>query len=246
MGEQRELLAAKLRDCLKISLGRPCFLGFLDESQAAYCQDWLRGERTAHLFWGGYEESQRVMLGFFPDYMEPDPTAFPLSAVTLRYRPEDKLGHRDFLGSFMGLGLQREVIGDILVGEGRTVAFVRAGLCGYFVDNVKKIGRVGVKLQTGFEEPLPLAVSFKDISGVIASERLDCMVGLLIHTSRGKAAGLISAGLVAVNHREALELSGKVQEGDIISVRGHGKFIIDRLGPLTGKGRLNVKCRKYQ
>ena len=65
MGEQRELLAAKLRDCLKISLGRPCFLGFLDESQAAYCQDWLRGERTAHLFWGGYEEAQRVMLGFF-------------------------------------------------------------------------------------------------------------------------------------------------------------------------------------
>ncbi len=246
MGEERELLAAKLRDCLKISLGRPCFLGFLDESEAAYCQDQLRRERGGHLFWGGYEGAQRVIAGFFPDYLDPDPAAFPLSAVTLRYRPEDKLGHRDFLGSFMGLGVQRDVVGDILVGEGRTVAFVRAELCGFFINNVKKIGRVGVKIQAGWEEPLPEALHFKELGGVVASDRLDCLVGLLVHASRGKAAGLISAGQVLVNHREALELSRKVQEGDVVSVRGHGKFIIDRLGPLTGKGRLNVKCRKYQ
>lgn len=246
MGDNRELLAAKVKDCLKISLGRPCFLGFLDESEAAYCQDLLRRERVASMFWGGYEEAQRVIAGFFPDYLEPDPGLFPLAAITLRYRPEDKLGHRDFLGSFMALGIQRDVVGDILVSEGRTVAFVRLELSGYFADSLTKIGRVGVKVQAGYEEPLPIAFTFKDIGGVIASERLDCVLGLLIHTSRGKAAGLITSGQVAVNHREALELSGKVQEGDIISVRGHGKFIIDRLGPLTAKGRLNVKCRKYQ
>lgn len=240
------MLAAKVRDCLKISLGRACFLGFLDESEAAYCQDLLSRERTACLFWGGYEGAQRVMAGFFPDYLEPDPEAFPLAAITLRYRPEDKLGHRDFLGSFMALGIQRDVVGDILVGEGRTVAFVRAELSGYFTDSLTKIGRTGVKVQAGYTEPLPISVAYKDVGGVIASERLDCLLGLLIHTSRSKAAGLITAGQVAVNHREALELSGKVQEGDIISVRGHGKFIIDQLGPLTGKGRLNVRCRKYQ
>ncbi len=65
------------------------------------------------------------MAGFFPDYMEADAEAFPIAPLTLTYRKEDKLGHRDFLGSFMGLGIEREAVGDILIGEGRCVVFVR-------------------------------------------------------------------------------------------------------------------------
>lgn len=246
MDKERELLAKKVRDCLRISRGRPCFLGFLDEAEAAFCQDILKREAAGCLFWGGYEEAQRVMAGFFPDYMEPSPEAFPMSALTIRSRPEDGLGHRDFLGSFMALGVERGVVGDILVGEGRCVVFVREEMERYFLDNIRKIGRAGVKLSPGFEEPLPIAHTFKEMGGVVASERLDCLVAFLCHTSRGKAADMISAGLVAVNHREASGGAGKMEEGDTVSVRGHGKFIIDQFGPLTGKGRLNVKCRKYQ
>ncbi len=221
-------------------------MGFLDESEAAYCQDLLKREPAQTMFWGGYEEAQRVMAGFFPDYLSPSPEVFPLAALTIASRPEDRLGHRDFLGSFMSLGVERQVIGDILTGEGRCVVFVREEMARYFLDNIRKIGRAGVKITEGFSEPLPVAREFKELRGVIASQRLDCVAAFLCHTSRGKAAGLISAGLVAVNHREALNGSGKIEEGDTVSVRGHGKFIIDELGPLTSKGRLNVKCRKYQ
>ena len=84
------------------------------------------------------------------------------------------------------------------------------------------------------------------MGGVIASDRLDCLIALLCHTSRERASRLITSGVVALNHQEVLELSARVNEGDIVSVRGHGKFIIDSLGPLTSKGRLTVKCRKYQ
>ncbi len=70
MDGQRELLLAKLRDAARTGGRRPCFLGFLDESEAAFCRDFLRKEPMGHLLWGGYDGAERVMAGFFPDYME--------------------------------------------------------------------------------------------------------------------------------------------------------------------------------
>ena len=246
MDGQRELLLAKLRDAARTGGRRPCFLGFLDESEAAFCRDFLRKEPMGHLLWGGYDGAERVMAGFFPDYMEPSEEDFPIAALTFGYRPGDKLSHRDFLGSFMGLGIERSVVGDSLVGEGRAVAFVRREMERYFLENIQKIGRVGVKITAGYQEPLPVIREYKDISGVIASDRLDCMTALLCRTSREKAARLIVSGAVMVNHQEVLSVDRRLEERDIISVRGHGKFILDSFGPLTGKGRLTVKCRKYQ
>lgn len=244
--DETDLLRAKLRDCLRAAQHRPCFLGFLDESQAVFCRELLRHEPVSCLFWGGYEEAERVVAGFFPEYLEPDTAEFPIRPLTFTFRKEDKPGHRDFLGSFMGLGIERDVLGDILVGEGRCVAFVREEMARYFLENVRKIGRIGVKVFVGCEEPLPLIREYKPVSGVVASNRLDCITALLCRVSREKAAGMVTTGRVALNHRETPETDRRVEAGDIISVRGSGKFIVDEFGPVTSKGRLTVKCRKYQ
>lgn len=246
MDRERELLQAKLRDCMRVSQKRPGFLGFLDESGADFCREYLRREPGSHLLWGGYEGAERVMAGFFPDYMEPDTQMFPIAALTFSYRGSDRLGHRDFLGAFMRLGIERSVVGDILVSEGRTVAFIRREMDRYFLDNLQRIGRVGVKVSAGYQEPLPVLREYKEMGGVVASDRLDCIAALLCRTSREKAARLIVSGAVMVNHQETLAVDRRLQEGDVVSVRGHGKFILDSFGPLTGKGRLTVKCRKYQ
>jgi len=246
MDNQRELFLAKLRDCVRTAQRRPCYLGFLDESEVAFCRGFLKKETVDCLLWGGYEGAERMMAGFFPDYMEPNPEGFPLTALTFTYRQGDKLGHRDFLGAFMRLGVERSVVGDILVDEGRTVAFIRQEMERYFLNNLQKIGRVGVKVSTGYQEPLPAIRAYRDIRGVVASERLDCIVALLCHTSREKAVRLITSGAVMVNHQEVLAADRRLEEQDVISVRGHGKFVLDSFGPLTSKGRLTVKCRKYQ
>jgi RNA-binding protein YlmH len=247
MPNDQELLTARLEDHLKLSRKRPCFLGFLDEAQAAFCQDYLSRRRDGtFLFWGGHENAERVMLGFFPDYLEPAPELFPITPFALTYRAEDKLTHRNFLGTYIALGVERSVIGDILVGDGQCVTFLREEMGDYFLQNIRKIGRVGVKTSLSWEGPLPGAHEFVEMSGVVASERLDCLTGFVCRTSREKAAGLITAGMVSVNHRESLSVSQRLKEGDLISVRRQGRFLIDQLGPLTSKGRLVVKCRKYQ
>lgn len=244
-GEQAQL-AARLEDCLRLSRKRPCYLGFLDEGQAAFCETYLSRRRARFLLWGGHPEAERVMAGFFPDYLEPDPGLFPLTSLAFTYRGEYALSHRDFLGAFLSLGVERDVVGDILVGEGLAVAFLREELAQYFAQNLPKIGRVGVKASFPWEGPLPAAHSFLPVNGVVASPRLDCLAALLCKTSREKAAEWIRAGSVSINHQESLSPSTRVEEGDRISVRRHGRFIVDQLGPLTSKGRLVAKCRKYQ
>ena len=80
----------------------------------------------------------------------------------------------------------------------------------------------------------------------VAAVALPLALAFGVSSGADAAAGLITAGLVMRNHREILSSSQRTEEGDVLSIRGHGKFQIDRLGPLTSKGRLSVLCRKYQ
>lgn len=239
-------LIAKCRDVIRLGQKAPHFLGFLDEREATVAQRILREEWCENaLLWGGYEGAERVMMGVFPDYQPADPSFFPIVGVTARYRVEDKLTHRDFLGAFLGAGVQRQALGDILPEEGRCVLFLKEDTATFLLTQVEKVGRTGVRLQPGFCEPLPQAHAFVPCDGVIASPRLDCITAFLLGVSREKAASCIRAGGVQVNHEPCQDLSRLIQEGDLLSIRSRGRFCIDRLGPPTKKGRLGVAARRY-
>ena len=245
-GDERKLLEARLADCVRLGEKRPAFLGFLELSERAEAEAYLRRTRAENwCFFGGWEDAERVMLGVFPDYLEADASLFPLLGLTVRFRKQDTLSHRDVLGSFMAQGVVRASVGDILVEAGRAVLFVKTELAPHFLSQIEKIGRVGVQVSEGFETPLPAAHKFQPVGGVVASERLDCLVALLAGTSREKAAQMIAGGLVSVNHSETLSASARVASGDVISIRRCGRFIVDALGPKTKKGRLSIQCRKY-
>ena len=242
------LLQARVADAVRLAAngGRPRFVGFLDEAEAKRAEGLAgRGACGNVLFWGGYPGAERVVLGAFPDFYTPDPAAFPVAELTVSFRRQDCLTHRDFLGALLHAGVERASLGDILVEEGRAVVFCRREIAGFFLSQVEKIGGVGVRVSEGAEEPLPPAHRFADFSAVVASARLDCVVAAAAGTSRGKAAELIRAQRVELNHEPSASLSAEVREGDVLSVRGVGRFVIDRLGPKTKKGRLAAAGRKY-
>ena len=84
--------------------------------------------------------------------------------------------------------------------------------------------------------------------GVEASHLLEDSrraVAAALGASREKASGLVAAGLVALNHEETLSPSREVKDGDRLSVRGKGRFLLDQVGPPTKKGRLKLSGRKY-
>lgn len=86
--------------------------------------------------------------------MEPSREKFPVASLTLTFRRQDTLSHRDFLGALMALGIERETLGDILVEEGRAVLFLKEEMVSFVEQNLEKVGSTGVGIERGFAEPL--------------------------------------------------------------------------------------------
>lgn len=246
--EEDRLLTARVQDAVAAVRdgGAPRFLGFLGEHAAALAKSAaaaLRFDRI--LLFGGYEGAERVQLGVFPDWCEPDPGRFPVRAVTVYFRRQERLTHRDFLGSLMSLGIKREAVGDILTAQGKAVLFLSAELADYVIGQLDRVGGEGVRLVSGVDGELPAPAELRALSATVASERLDCVVGALCGFSRGKSAALIEGGLVSLRGAVCLRTAAPVQAGDKISVRGEGRFLVDEIGEKTRKGRIILSARKY-
>ena len=242
---ESELLIGRINDTAEICLrtDKFKFLGFLSQEQSVLANSILKNRNVNYKLYGGYENAQRVMLGCFPDWAED--FVFPITAVTFSYRPEYKLTHRDFLGSLMALGITRESVGDILVEDGRAVVFLTNEVKEFVLNQITKIGRVGVDIEEGFVEPLPISQKLAEFSDTIASVRLDCVVSALADVSRNKACELIENGFVSVNSVVCEKITKEIHGDDILTVRGKGKFIICSLGARTKKQRIILVYKKY-
>ena len=224
----------------------PRFSAFLDIRQAKIAEEALNSicyER--YMFYGGFEQASRVMLGVFPMYSELSTDDFPMDSIVIRYREADKLSHRDFLGAFMNCGINRNMLGDIIVNDGYTVVFASNTVSGAICSEISKIGSVGVKISIENSPEILIKESFSEINGTVSSLRLDSIVSTAVKLSREKAAQLIRGGNVALNCSHDISVSDEVKVGDIFSVRGYGKFILCEISGRTKRDRLHIIIKKY-
>lgn len=241
-----ELLRARvadLRDSSRKS-GAPRFMGFLSAEEAEYVKS-MPQYNTSFSFFGGAEDSERVFLCVTPEDLTVSSSAYPISALTFNFRKEDTLTHRDFLGSFMSLGIKRETVGDILTENGRAVAFVSRDVAKYITEQTTRVGRVGVTVLQGFSYPLPQRTEKIKKTITVASSRLDCVVAALINASRARASEILADRLVAVNSVISDKATKVVVGGDKISIRGYGKYNVLSIDGTTRKGRTVLVAERY-
>ncbi|MBO5163901.1 MAG: RNA-binding protein [Ruminococcus sp.] len=251
-GAEDKFFAARLNDIVKRSErdGTCCFSNFLDEKQCAQAERWCQHNAgvLGYRLYGGFSDAKRRILAVFPDYFEDCVTeSLPIKCLTFTFREEDRLTHRDFLGSFMALRLRRETIGDIVVKDGMAQAAVLETAARDISASVSKIGRVGVKITDSrpFELTLEETQQFKEIGCTVASLRLDCITAAAANVSRDKAAALIRSDKTDVNHFTVTSVSHELKEGDILSVRGCGRFVLSGINGATKKGRIHIILKKY-
>ena len=250
--EDGRLLESRVADALQAVRmhGRPQFLGFLDGHERRVAQRVCdrQGAGCGILFWGGYPDAERVMLGIFPEFQSPEPAAFPIVCVRATWR-FGSLSHRDFLGALLSLGVRREAIGDMAVDPkddgGECLAMLRDRMAEFVAGSLTRVGGCAVACAPSDGAGMHGAERFAEIGGTVASPRLDCVVAALCGISRAQAGRLIGEGLVGVNFEVEQNRAAAVGEGAAVSIRGHGRFAVDFLGPLTRKGRLRLAARRY-
>ena len=225
--------------------GAPVFSKFYDGGEQAVLSDNRMITEEALMF-GGHANCERKILGVFPFWEQPDTGAFPIVLVGISCSFKKDFSHRDYLGSLMGLGIERDRIGDILVTEDETFVFLHNSVADYVFMNLRKIGSHGVKLRRvetcDFDFP---EGKFQTVKAIAASLRLDAVVAAGIGISRSKASALIAHEKVSINHRPVADLSARVGEGDLFSVRGFGRFILQEVSGETRSGRLHLTVKKY-
>lgn len=245
------LLQSRIRDAANLAgkHGTAQFIGFLDERQSMVAQACLKRERIAapYAFWGGYPDARRNVLGIFPPGEECRVSSFPVVLLEAKYRClQGCLTHRDFLGALMALGIKREVLGDILPENGHAVLFVWETIADYLIAQVEMVGRTRISFSRNPQAELPSAEQFESITGTVASARLDCILSCMLKLGRASAADLVQRKLVMIDFAECTNISKTVTPGQTLSVRGFGRFFVESIGPVTRKGRLAIKIKKYR
>lgn len=198
-------------------------------------------------FVGGWDEAERRRAVFLPDWMDAEGVEQSdyCAAVRLTWYAPHTLTHRDLLGSLMGLGLRRDALGDLLVGEGSCDVLLLPELAEFVRGNLEQAGRE--KLHT---EQIPLnnlhfpEQKVKLVHGTVASLRLDAVAAEGFGLSRSKLAELVRTGKVTVNWQPVSRVDCAIEEGAVIACRGLGKCRLTQIGALSRKGRINVTLER--
>ena len=252
LNEEERYLSAHISDLAELSRrsGVPRFSRFLNERERSVAAAAARANNADPIFYGGYDGAARTLCGFFEGtYAEelPKEELFPLCAVTFSFKNLDKksekLSHRDFLGAILGVGLERSAVGDILVAEDHAVVFCTDAAMPLVTDIVK-VGRSGVTSENGITGSLPVP-KLETLDRTVSSLRLDCIVGACANISRERSASLIKSGQVCADHLTCLNVSAAVKEGEIVSIRGYGRFKVSKIVGETKKGRIRVIIEKF-
>lgn len=229
--------------------GQYTFTDFLSVAELAVFYDNEAELRFAHpTLFGGCDVSERKMIRFGSEedlgYVQDFPiTALVITPVADRFA--DDLNHRDFLGALMNLGIKREMLGDIFVRDKKACVFCRDSIAGYIADNLSRVRHTTVRVE--ITEDIPDIASHETEERIIqvSSQRIDAVISRVYNLSRQEAVNMFPAGLIFLNGRSCTENARQLKDGDVISVRGKGKFeYAGELG-LSKKGKLNCRVRIY-
>ncbi len=198
------------------------------------------------VLYGGFDFSERKICVFdgSDGYMYPLYPISCLKIIPLSGKFTESLSHRDFLGSLMGLGIKRETLGDIYVNDSTAYIICLDSIAGFIKDNLCQVKKTRVSvIDSDFDiDYKPLN---EEIHPSVSSLRIDAMVSAAINVARGVSQELITQRKVFINGREVQKDSKELSPGDIVSVRGFGRFSLKSIDNTTRKGRTIVTIIKY-
>ena len=223
--------------------GYTTFSDFLNLEEISLLKS-LHTESEYNLY-GGYDNADRCVASFG----ECEEYQYPISCIKIEPANQkfaDELSHRDFLGALMNLGINRSTLGDIIVTNNTGYLFCLNSIKEYILQNLDRIKHTTVRCT---ESVLPAEIAEKKPEPVeltVSSQRVDIIVAAVFKLSHNTVTQLVNQEKVFINSKIAYKESLTLKSGDIVSVRGKGKFIFDGEIRQTKKNKSVIGIRLYK
>ena len=221
------------------------YTDFLDLAQIELVQNYIDKLKIEnYMSYGGFEQAERKMFVIYPEKFNSTVVEKNLASIVKIVRiqlPDELKGkytHRDYLGAVIKLGVKREKVGDIIVDK---------DISKFLLENLSGLTRFS-KSEITIEEIDNLRtveVRREEREIIVSSLRMDNVISELARCSRNKALDIINMERVFVNFQCETKKTKQIKTGDMVTIRGKGRFYIKELVGQTKSGRVIVKIEKF-
>ncbi len=264
LSDTQKMLSARFNDKIQIAnRGDLVYTCFYTPTEAAFLSAHAKetGMTERFFLYGGYADAERCMAFFLPDFLSeydgapkdkaaqffPNVISDAICALKVTGSGYRTLTHRDYLGSILSLGIERESVGDIVViNDHEAVIFCTDHIFEFLRANIDRIATDKVTVSSFIpDDTFEAKRDFSPINDTVASARFDCVVAALTNLAREKAQAAIKSGLCSLDHIEEIRCDREIQPPCTISVRGYGKYNVISIGGKTKRDRLRLYAKKY-
>ena len=251
--KEEQLFEARMKELASTAFkqNRYTFSQFLSAAELTQLYDMseeLKG--TDYDTFGGSDSCERQLVRFGSERMfgyEEDYPIAMLKIVPVAEKFADNLSHRDYLGALMNLGLERDVLGDILIRDKTAYVFCLDTIADYIAANLDRVRHTSVKVQTaGKEEAIKIEPKLVPVEVSASSCRFDAVAAAVCKLSRSQVQSLFREKKVLLSGRICENYSMILKEETVFSLRGYGKFIFKGCAGQSRKGRLYIQLLKYE
>lgn len=254
--QEDKILLAQILDKIEFSMQREKleYTDFLDMYQISLAKSFLKKiDYENFVLFGGFENAERNILILYPDkynesMIQKNYSKFiNVIRITLNDDDRGKYSHRNYLGGIVKVGMKREKVGDILVSDEGADILVKDESAETLKQELGTLTRFeNVKVEIiDLKDLRNQEIKVEEVSIIVPSLRLDNFVSDLAKTSRSKASQIIDSERVFINGQNETKASKQVKLGDVITIRGKGRFVVKEFSGTTRSGRYVVKIEKY-
>ncbi len=227
---------------------QPRLTDFLDPRQKIIIEQLTNRYNNLHLLAsGGYQEAERVRVLIYPENYQPNFNDLKIKLIKIKNLNKfSELLHRDYLGAILNLGLKREKFGDLIKVNEEFYIVISEEIFFYLQQNLTVVNRskVEIVIEDNWSVLEQHDNNLSESILIVSSLRLDLVISEVYNLARSKAQTLISQEKCKVNWQLVNKSHELIKKGDIISVRGFGRFVILEILDMTKKGKIRLKIGK--
>lgn len=230
------------------------YTDFLDLAQIELVQKFINKIKIEnYMVYGGFEQAERKMFVIYPEKFNSIIVEKNLTNIVRIIRielPDDLKGkytHRDYLGAVIKLGVERKKIGDIIVDNDGADIIVDKDIVKFLSENLGSLTRFSKSTITiqNIQDLRPVEIKKEELEIIVSSMRLDNVISELARCSRNKALDIINMERVFVNFECETKKTKQIKTGDMVTIRGKGRFFIKEIVGQTRSERTVIKVEKF-